>query len=61
MGRLTVSPACPALIDAIETALWNPKATNNKDERLDDGSTNIDSLDSAEYSVERDMNDLMEA
>ena len=61
MGRLTISPNCPHLTDALETALWNPKATNNKDERLDDNSSNIDSLDSFEYAIERTMLDLMEA
>jgi len=61
MERMTISPACPHLIDAIETALWNPKALNNKDERLDDGTNNQDSLDAAEYSCEREMTDLMDA
>ena len=27
----------------------------DKDERLDDGSTDIDSLDAFEYTIERDM------
>jgi PBSX family phage terminase large subunit len=61
MGRLTISPNCPHLIDAIETSLWNSKATKNKDERLDDGTNDQDSLDAFEYAIERDMTDLMEA
>ena len=32
----------------------------DKDERLDDGSTDIDSLDAFEYTIERDMRDLIE-
>ena len=31
-----------------------------KDERLDDGSTDIDSLDAFEYTIERDMKYLIE-
>ena len=29
------------------------------DERLDDGSSDIDSLDAMEYTIERDMKDLI--
>lgn len=45
---------CKPTIDAYENALW---ANNNKqdDERLDDGSSNIDNLDSQEYSTEEQM------
>ena len=60
MERLTISPSCPALIDAIETSMWKENSTSNKDERLDDGTTNIDSIDAAEYSIERHMAELME-
>lgn len=35
-------------------------AVKDKDERLDDGSTDIDSLDAFEYTIERDMRDLIE-
>ena len=40
-------------------AVWN-KDVKDKDERLDDGSTDIDSLDAFEYTIERDMRDLIE-
>ena len=40
-------------------AVWNKDVTD-KDERLDDGSTDIDSLDAFEYTIERDMKDLIE-
>lgn len=50
-GRFFVLDECPALIDAIESAVYDPK--KDDDERLDDGSTNIDSLDALEYSLEQ--------
>lgn len=45
---------CEPTIEAFENALW---AENNKqdDERLDDGSTNVDTLDAQEYSTEEQM------
>lgn len=51
-GRLHVSSECPHLIEALKTAVWD-SASSHKDVRLDDGSTNIDSLDAFEYSIER--------
>jgi PBSX family phage terminase large subunit len=41
---------CPTLENALETAMWRAKSTS--DERLDDGSSDIDSLDAFEYSFE---------
>lgn len=38
---------CTGLIEAYSEALWNEKV---QDERLDDGTTDIDSLDANEYS-----------
>ena len=38
--------------------LW--KEAKGKDERLDDGSTDIDSLDAFEYTIERDMKMLIQ-
>lgn len=49
-GRLYVSDKCPHLIDALQTAMYNPKKYD--DERLDDGTSDIDSLDAFEYSIE---------
>ena len=51
-GRLHISSECPHLIEALKTAVWDEKSLH-KDVRLDDGSTNIDSLDAFEYSLER--------
>lgn len=51
-GRLHVSTECPHLIDALKSAVWDERSIH-RDVRLDDGSTNIDSLDAFEYSIER--------
>lgn len=51
-GRLHISSQCPRLIEALRSAVWDDRSIH-RDERLDDGSTNIDSLDAFEYSVER--------
>lgn len=45
---------CNSLIDALTTALWNEKNIV-EDERLDDGTSDIDSLDAFEYTYERDI------
>lgn len=56
-GRLYVSAECPHLIEALKTAVWDERSIH-RDVRLDDGSTNIDSLDAFEYSIERFERDL---
>lgn len=50
--RFFYTEDCQTLTDAISMAVWNPK--NMKLERLDDGTSDIDSLDAFEYSYERD-------
>lgn len=45
------------LDEALKTALWNDKKLN--DERLDDGTTEIDILDAFEYSFERYLKSLI--
>ena len=45
---------CETLCDALSTAVWNPKVLTT-DERLDDGTTDIDTLDAFEYSFEQDI------
>lgn len=48
--------------DALSEAMWCPKeAEKGLDVRLDDGSTDIDTLDAFEYSFERQMNRLIKA
>lgn len=49
-GRLFVSRSCQHLIEALQTAVYDPKKF--EDVRLDDGTTDIDSLDAFEYSIE---------
>lgn len=56
-GRLHISSECPHLIEALKTAVWD-EGSLHRDIRLDDGSTNIDSLDAFEYSIERFERDL---
>ena len=57
-GKLHICENCEDTIDALKAAVWNPKAIT-KDERLDNGTTNVDSLDSLEYTYERDIQDLV--
>jgi PBSX family phage terminase large subunit len=49
LGRFKVNRRCTTVIKALQTAVWNEKVN---DERLDDGSTDIDTLDAMEYSIE---------
>lgn len=49
-----VENQCNSLIEAMTTALWNDKNLT-EDERLDDGTSDIDSLDAFEYTFERDI------
>jgi PBSX family phage terminase large subunit len=58
-GRAHVMRRCRKTIEAFENAVWDEKAAS-KDQRLDDGTTNIDSLDATEYAVERDASILLE-
>ena len=58
-GRFHIMRNCRETIDALRTAVWSGKDPT-QDIRLDDGSTNIDSLDALEYAYERDINTLIE-
>lgn len=49
---------CESLVNALCTAVWNPKNLT-KNERLDDGTSDIDSLDSFEYTFERYISKLI--
>lgn len=48
--RLFVCRKCEHMIDAFQTAVYDPKSYD--DVRLDDGTSDIDSLDSFEYAIE---------
>lgn len=52
--RLLISEDCPHVWEALEQAVWDDKDPT-KEARLDDGTTNIDSLDAFEYSWEWDI------
>ncbi len=49
-GRYKVVKGCTHTVDAFSTVTWKPGAL--RDERLDDGTYNIDTLDAQEYSTE---------
>lgn len=58
-GRFFITDDCESLQIAFSDAVWDQEK-KDKDERLDDGSTDIDSLDAFEYTIERDMRDLIQ-
>lgn len=58
-GRFFITEDCESLKKALQQAVWNSKTQN--DERLDDGSSDIDSLDSFEYTFERDIKRFIRA
>lgn len=55
--RFFLTDACESLEKALTDAVWDKEKQD--DERLDDGSTDIDSLDAFEYTIERDMKYLI--
>ncbi len=52
-GRFFITPGCQTLKKALQDAVYNSKVL--QEERLDDGSTDIDTLDAFEYTIERDI------
>ena len=52
--RLYLTEDCESLETAFCTAIWDPKILT-EDIRLDDGTSDIDSLDAFEYTFERDI------
>jgi len=56
--RFYYTERCETLKNALSSALWDEKQ-KVEDIRLDDGSTDIDSLDSYEYSFERQISKLI--
>lgn len=57
-GRFFVRRECVHTIDALLNAVWD-RGKPTQDVRLDDGTTNIDSLDAMEYALEREMGYLL--
>ena len=58
-GRFFVTKDCESLAAAFTDAVWDQEV-KDRDERLDDGSTDIDSLDAFEYTIERDLKTLIQ-
>lgn len=58
-GRFFYTDGCETLKTALSEAVWDKNQLS--DERLDDGSSDIDSLDAFEYTFERDMKRLIMA
>jgi hypothetical protein len=56
--RFKVMRRCEHTIDAYRSALWDSKY-ETEDVRLDNGTTNIDTLDATEYAYERYIKDLI--
>lgn len=53
-GVFFMTRDCKSLEEAFENAVWSDKPkVQGKDERLDDGTSDIDTLDAFEYSFER--------
>ena len=52
-GLFSITEDCETLSKALQEAVYNSKSM--EEERLDDGSTDIDTLDAFEYSIERDF------
>lgn len=57
-GAFFVDPSCIHLREALTSAVYDPKYTT-EDRRLDNGTTNIDSLDAMEYAFESVMDDII--
>lgn len=57
-GRFFLTEDCKSLETAFCDAVYDKESL--VDERLDDGSTDIDSLDAFEYTIERDMKYLID-
>nr|DAT70266.1 MAG TPA: large terminase [Caudoviricetes sp.] len=57
VDRLKITEDCESLKIALQDAVWNDKT--KEDERLDDGTSDIDSLDAFEYTFERDIKYLL--
>lgn len=57
--RFKICASCDETIKALQTAIWDEKHIT-EDVRLDNGTSNIDSLDAMEYAFENDIATLIE-
>lgn len=53
--KIRIGDSAKTVKNALYEAIWNPK---KEDERLDDGTTDIDTLDGLEYSIEPHFSEL---
>ena len=58
IGKLFFMFTAKSAIEAYSTCVWNSKP-GHEDERLDDGSTDIDTCDSTEYSIESEYKEIL--
>jgi PBSX family phage terminase large subunit len=58
--RLLYTEDCETLVEALCTTIWDPKKLT-ENERLDDGTCDIDSQDAFEYTFERDWKKFIRA
>ncbi|HZK00575.1 MAG TPA: hypothetical protein VFC79_11230, partial [Tissierellaceae bacterium] len=58
-----IKDECKTLEKALQEALWDSKikSSEGEDKRLDDFTTDIDTLDAYEYSFERDIKKIIDA
>lgn len=56
--RFFINSECKITAEALKTAVWDAKKLT-EDVRLDNGTTNIDSLDALEYTFEREIPNLI--
>lgn len=56
--RFLILDRCTHTIEALRTAVWDSRVID-KDARLDNGTSNIDSLDAMEYAYERSINSML--
>ena len=54
-----IAAECKSLSDALKGAVWNKK-NKTAEERLDDGTSDIDTLDAFEYSIERHIPQMIQ-
>ena len=56
-GRFHVMRRCKSVIQAISNAVWDSK---HEDVRLDDGTSDIDTMDALEYTYEEYIDELVD-
>ena len=57
LNKFKVCEWCDSVIKALSEAVWDSKE-GYEDERLDNGTSDIDTLDALEYAIEPHLNDL---